>query len=90
MTKLVKYNGQSLRITFNKIVLSGDSLSVCKNGYSIHNKGVVKFIINNKEYLINWESKKNETWSINNEFEGFKCGDSDKKMIEFIISKYGI
>jgi hypothetical protein len=88
--KTVKYNGENTRVTFENIMLNKEVVSLCKFGYPNHYKGESKFTINNKDYIVNWENKKNETWSIVYEFEGFKCGDSHKKMIEFIISKYGL
>ena len=88
MIKTVKYNGNSIKVEFNKSnhtrVIDekiGDSITKAH--------GTETFTINGKSYVINWSMTRKEKASKTLSFEGFSCGDSEKKIVEFIISKYG-
>jgi hypothetical protein len=90
MKKTVVYNGENIKVIFTKENFEREILGYSQNGYPNHSKGTHDFVINSKKYTINWESRRDATASNTFKFEGFKCGDSEKKMIEFIIAKYGI
>jgi len=89
MKKTVKYNGENVKVNFEtanqtRVVDRMDGIRIA----DAH--GTKYFIINGKTYLVVWTMKYKNTHSVQLHFEGFTCGDSEKKMIEFIISKYGI
>lgn len=52
--------------------------------------GTKDFIINGKRFKIEWTMTYREKHNVRLHFEGFSCADNDKKMIEHIISKYGV
>ena len=89
MKKTVKYKGIDIKVDFTKSnhtrVIDekiGDSI--------VKAHGTEIFTINGKSYLTNWSMRRKEKASTTLSFEGFSCGDSEKKIVEFIISKYGI
>lgn len=90
MKKTVKYNGENIKVDFSKVNFTKivDQIKTIKTAGRTH--GTYNFIINKKSYVINWTSIYNQTISTQLHFEGFTCGDSEKKMIEYIISKNGI
>lgn len=89
MKKTVKYNGESIKVNFKtanqtRIVDRMDGLRIA----DAH--GTKDFIINGKIYQVEWTMKYKTTHSVYLHFEGFTCGDSEKKIIEHIIEKYGV
>ena len=89
MRKTVKYNGESIVVNFEsanqtRIVDRMDGIRIA----DAH--GTKDFIINSTSYKVEWTMKYKNTHSVLLHFEGFTCGDSEKKMIEHIISKYGL
>ena len=89
MNKTVQYNGEKIKVEFNtanqtRIIDRMDGIRVA----DAH--GTKDFIINGKTYTTSWTMKYKNTHSVQLHFEGFTCGDSEKKMIEHIISKYGV
>jgi len=87
MKKSVVFNGNNIKVDFNKdnytrTVTQMDGIRIAKA------HGSSDFIINGKSYPVQWIM--NTAPSITLHFEGYTCGDSEKKMIEHIISKYGI
>jgi carbonic anhydrase len=89
MKKTVKYNGENIKVNFEtanktRVVDRMDGIRI------LEAHGTKDFIINGKAYKIEWTTKYNNTYSVKHHFEGFTCGDSEKKVIEHIISKYGI
>ena len=89
MKKTVTYQNEKIKVNFEtsnhtRIVDRMDGIRVA----DAH--GSNDFIINGKTYRVEWTMKYKKTHSVQLQFEGFTCGDSEKKMIEFIISKYGI
>ena len=89
MKKSVKYNGENFKINFE----SKNTIRIIDRMEGIRiadAHGTKEFYINEKKYIINWNMKYKKTHSVTLSFEGFTCGDSEKKIIEFIISKYGI
>jgi hypothetical protein len=89
MKKTVNYNQENIKVefetlNFTRIVDRMDGIRIA----DAH--GTKDFIINNKTYKTEWGMKYNKSHSTQLHFEGFTCGDSEKKMIEHIISKYGI
>lgn len=94
MKKTVKYNGENIKVNFNKIYNNDRIIDEFKQ-FSDYRKitksrGTYGFNINGKVYQVSWSMNFNSTASVQHHFEGFTCGDSEKKMIEHIISKYGI
>ena len=89
MKKSVKYNNDTIKVDFES--KNTTRLINRMEGIRIADAhGTKDFYINDKKYIINWDMKYKNTHSVTLSFEGFICGDSEKKMIEFIISKYGI
>ena len=89
MTKTVKYNGDDIKVTFEKnnftrVIDRMEGIRIA----DAH--GTKDFIINGKRYQVQWTMKYKTKHSVQLHFEGFTCGDSEKKMIEHIISKYQI
>jgi len=89
MKKTVKSNGGNIKLDFKtynqtRIVDRMDGVRIA----DAH--GTTDFIINGFTYLVEWTMKYKKTHSVQLHFEGFTCGDSEKKMIEHIISKYGL
>ena len=89
MKKTVKYNSENIKVNFEtsnqtRIVDRMDGIRIA----DAH--GTKDFIINGKTYSVKWTMKYKKTHSVQLHFEGFTCGDSEKKMIEHIISKYGL
>ncbi len=89
MKKTVTYNGQSIKVDFVKA--NHTRVIDKKNGLEIiEAHGTEDFIINGSTFTVQWTMKCKTVKSKQFHFEGFTCGDSEKKMAEFIISKYGI
>jgi len=89
MKKIVTYQTEKIKIEFEsanqtRIVDRMEGVRIA----DAH--GTKDFIINGKTYLVEWTMKYKNTHSVQLHFEGFTCGDSEKKMIEHILSKYGI
>ena len=89
MNKTVTYNGEKTKVTFEKanhtrVIDKMDGIRIA----DAH--GTEDFIINGKTYQVEWTMKYKTTHSVQLHFAGFTCGDSEKKMIEHIISKYGL
>lgn len=89
MQKTVKYNGENIKVNFKT---ANQTRTVDRmEGIRIADAhGTKDFIINGNVYQVGWTMKYKSTYSIRLHFEGFTCGDSEKKMIEHIISKYGL
>lgn len=89
MKKTVKYNGENIKVSFTTINFTRvvDKMEGIR---IVEAHGTEEFIINEKTYTVNWMMKHKTKPSIRLEFEGFICGDSEKKMIEHILEKYGI
>ena len=87
--KTVKYNGENIKVDFQVVNMTRivDKLEGVR---IVEAHGTHDFIINGKSYQVGWTMKNKNTSSVRLHFEGFTCGDSEKKMIEHIISKYGI
>lgn len=89
MKKTVKYNGENIKVDFVK--MNHTRIVDKKDGlYIVEAHGTHDFIINGKSYTIEWTMKRKTKSSVQLHFEGYTCGDSEKKMIEYIISKYGL
>jgi len=89
MIKSVIYKNQAIKVDFKSV--NHTRIVDRMEGIRIADAhGTKDFIVNGKKYLINWSMKYKNVHSTQLSFNGFTCGDSDKKMIEFIISKYGI
>jgi len=89
MKKTVKYNGENIKVNFKtanqtRIVDRMDGIRIA----DAH--GMKDFIIDGKTFQVEWTMKYKKIHSVQLHFEGFTCGDSEKKMIEHIISKYGL
>ena len=89
MKKTVKYNGEKIKVNFEtsnhtRVVDRMDGIRIA----DAH--GTKDFIINGKVYQVGWTMKYKKTYSVQLHFEGFNCGDSEKKMIEHIISLHGL
>ena len=89
MKKTVKYNGENIKVDFVKtnhtrVVTRMDGIRIA----DAH--GTIDYTINGKTYTTTWTMTYNKVHSVQRHFEGFTCGDSEKKLIEHIISKYGI
>ena len=89
MKKTVKYNGENIKVEFET---SNQTRVIDRmSGIRIADAhGVKVFTINGISYKVEWTMKYKNTHSVQLHFEGFTCGDSEKKMIEHIISKYGL
>jgi hypothetical protein len=90
MNKTVTLNGQTTKVDLVVNMVSRDVHKQDAQGRILHATGIKEFNIGGNVYPVKWEGKMNKSWSLTLEFDGFKCGDSEKKMTEFIISKYGI
>jgi len=90
MNKTVQYNGEKIKVEFTKSNFTKvvDQIKTVKTPGKTH--GTYDYCINGKTYTVNWTNVYKNTSSTQLHFEGFTCGDSEKKMIEHIISKYGI
>jgi carbonic anhydrase len=89
MKKTVKYNGENIKVNFEtenqtRVVDRMEGIKIA----DAH--GTKDFVINAKAYKVEWTMKYKNTHSVQLHFEGFTCGDSEKKMIEHIISKHGL
>lgn len=89
MKKTVKHNGENIKVDFDKnnhtrVIDRMDGIRIA----DAH--GTEDFIVNGTCYKVEWTMKYKKTHSVQLHFEGFTCGDSEKKMIEHIISKYGL
>lgn len=89
MKKTVKYNGENIKVNFEtanltRVVDRMDGIGIA----DAH--GMEDFIINGKTFQVGWTMRYKKTHSVQLHFEGFTCGDSQKKMVEHIISKYGL
>jgi carbonic anhydrase len=89
MKKTVKYNGENIKVNFEtanqtRVVDRMEGIRIA----DAH--GTKGFVINAKVYKVEWTMKYKNTHSTQFHFEGFTCGDSEKKMIEHIISKHGL
>ena len=91
MKKTIKYNQQNIKVDFFKTNHVDIQKEKCqKTLRTIKANGTQDFVINGKVYKTEWETKFKTGYSVRLSFEGFTCGDSEKKMIEHIISKYGV
>lgn len=89
MKKTVKYNGENIKVDFTTTNFSREIDEM--DGIRIKKAhGTNEFKINEKTYVVGWTMNRKEKSSIRLHFEGFTCGDSEKKMIEHIILKYGL
>ena len=90
MKKTVKYNGENIKVNFEKSNFTKivDQFKTLKEPGKAH--GTYDYHINDKTYIVNWSNVYKNTSSTQLNFEGFTCGDSEKKMIEHIISKHGL
>jgi hypothetical protein len=84
MKKAVKYNGESVKVDFDtanqtRIIDRMDGIRIA----DAH--GTKDFIINGKTYLVQWTMRYKNSHSVQLHFEGFTCGNSEKKMIEHLI-----
>jgi len=89
MKKTVNYNGKKIKVNFEtsnltRVVDRMDGIRIA----DAH--GCKDFIINGNPYKVEWTMRYKTTHSVQHHFEGFTCGNSEKKMIEHIISKYGL
>jgi hypothetical protein len=89
MKKTVNHKGQNIKVDFEtanqtRVITTMDGVRIA----DAH--GTKDFLINGKTYQVEWTMKYKKTHSVQFHFEGFTCGDSEKKMVEFIISKYGV
>jgi len=90
MRKTVQYKGDKIKVEFTKINFTRVVDKQMPNGRIIEAHGTKDFIINNKTYQVEWTMKFKTTFSTRLHFEGYTCGDSEKKMIEHILEKYGL
>lgn len=94
MKKTVKYNGENIKVNFTRINNNDrviDAEQVFPNYRKItKSHGTYGFEINGKIYQVQWSMNFEQTASVQHHFNGFTCGDSEKKMIEHIISQHGL
>lgn len=90
MNKTVVYKGEKIKVNFRKENFTKIIDQIKTNKLPGKSHGTYDFIINDKTYLVHWSSIYKNTISTRLIFENFTCGHSEKKMIEHIISKYGI
>tara|TARA_R110000823_G_scaffold70449_3_gene162458 strand:+ start:375 stop:671 length:297 start_codon:yes stop_codon:yes gene_type:complete len=90
MKKTVKDNGENIKVNFEKSNFTKvvDQVKTLKEAGRAH--GTYDYHINDKTYTVSWTNVYKNTSSTQLHFEGFTCGDSEKKMIEHIISKQGL
>lgn len=90
MKKSIQYNGEKIKVNFRKSNFTKvvDQVKTLNQVGKTH--GTYDYHINDKTYVVSWTNVYKNTSSTQLHFEGFSCGDSEKKMIEHIISKYGI
>ena len=90
MKKTVKYNRENIKVHFEKSNFTKivDQFKTLKEPGKAH--GTYEYHINDKTYTVNWNNVYKNTSSTQLHFKGFTCGDSEKKMIEHIISKHGL
>ena len=89
MKKTVVYKNDKIKVDFVKdnhtrIIDKTDGIRIIKA------HGTHDFIINGKKYVTLWTMNYKTKPSVQLHFEGFTCAHSEKKIIEHIISKYGI
>lgn len=89
MKKTVKYEGKNVKVEFEtanktRVVDRLEGIRIAEA------HGSKDFIINGVAYSVGWTMRYRTTYSVQLHFEGFTCGDSEKKMIEHILSKYGL
>jgi hypothetical protein len=87
MKKTVKHNGENIKVNFEtanqtRVVDRMDGERIA----DAH--GTRDFIINGQVFKVEWTMKYKKTHSVQLHFEGYTCGQSEKKMIEHILSKY--
>ena len=90
MKKVISYNGEKIKVYFRKANFSRNISRYASPTLMVEAKGTNDFIINGKSYTVSWHMKRKEKASTTLSFEGFTCGDNEKKMIEHIVEKYGI
>ena len=91
MNKTVNYKGEKIKVSFEKPEEGFTRVIDKMEGIRIKEAhGTRVYAINKKHYTVGWTVRRKEKASIRLHFEGFSCGDSEKKMIEHIISKYGL
>lgn len=88
--KTIEYNGTKQKVdfvksNFTKVIDVQKTFGVVGRAH-----GTCDYTINGTTYTIEWSSVYDRTISNKLSFEGFTCGDSEKKMVEHIISKYGL
>ena len=89
MKKTVTYKNEKIKVDFESV--NQTRIVDRMEGIRIADAhGTKDFIINGKTYQVEWTMSYKNTHSVQLHFEGFTCGDSEKKMIQHIISKHGI
>jgi len=90
MKKTIEYNGTKQKIDFVKSNFT-KVIDVQKKPNVIGKAhGTYDYNINGVTYKVEWSSVYDKRISNRLSFEGFTCGDSEKKIIEHIVSKYGL
>jgi len=93
MKKTVEYNKEKIKVdfrteNFTKIVDKKVGIQISKA------HGTKDFLINEKRYTVNWELKRDpkrqRSVGVKLVYNGFRCPDNDKKMIEHIIEVNGL
>lgn len=89
MKKTVKYNGENIKVSFSKVNFTRvvDKMEGIR---IVEAHGTRDFVVNEKIYTVGWSMKYKTKPSVQLHFEGFTCGDPEKKMIEHILEKYGM
>lgn len=90
MKKTIEYNGTKQKVdfiksNFTKVIDVPKQVGVVGKAH-----GTYDFTINGATYKVEWSSVYDKRISNRLSFEGFTCGDSEKKIIEHIVSKYGL
>ena len=90
MKKTVNFKGEKVKIDFKKDKYA-KVVDRMYMGSIAECHGSEDFIINNKPYSVNFRMiRNNRHYVCTYSFESFECNDSEKKVIEFIIDKYGL
>ena len=90
MKKTVNFKGEKVKIDFKKDNYA-KVIDRMYMGSIAECHGSEDFIINNKPYSVNFRMIRNNRYAVYTyTFEHYSCVDSEKKVIEFIIDKYGL
>ncbi len=97
MKKLVNFKGEKIKVNFTYSAKQYNVIQKYKDCLKRRivirpqiEKNILEFVINGKCYEVICNVVRAERTNFTYNFEGVKLPDSHKKIIEHIISKYGI